>query len=178
MVEGRGPAQVVEYAVEFEGTLHVWTSSELDLYLRIDDIASMEVLGEDDDSGGGDTPYLRLDVNRGDRLAVFVSGPVGRVGGLLLHLIAAPETGLTREVGAAAPQGVEAVLVELQSGSAAIIGPDATTFSSLQALIYDSLLPLPGNAIGWGGCPSLKFVRARQRPRPKTGRTRGRSPGS
>jgi hypothetical protein len=41
---------------------------------------------------------------------------------------------------------VEAVLVELQAGSAAIIGPDETTFSSLQALIYDSLLPLPGNS--------------------------------
>lgn len=41
---------------------------------------------------------------------------------------------------------VEAVLVELQSGSAAIIGPDKATFSSLQALIYDSLLPLPGNS--------------------------------
>ena len=41
---------------------------------------------------------------------------------------------------------VEAVLVELQSGSAAIIGPDPSAFSSLQALIYDSLLPLPGNS--------------------------------
>ena len=41
---------------------------------------------------------------------------------------------------------VEAVLVELQTGSAAIIGSDATTFSGLQALIYDSLLPLPGNS--------------------------------
>ena len=41
---------------------------------------------------------------------------------------------------------VEAVLVELQSGSAAIIGPDETTISSLQAFIYDSLLPLPGNS--------------------------------
>ena len=41
---------------------------------------------------------------------------------------------------------VEAVLVELQSGSAAIIGPHATAFSSLQAMIYDSLLPLPGNS--------------------------------
>lgn len=42
--------------------------------------------------------------------------------------------------------GIEAVLVELQSGSAAIIGPDASTISGLQAFIYDSLLPLPGNS--------------------------------
>lgn len=41
---------------------------------------------------------------------------------------------------------VKAVLVELQSGSAAIIGPDSTSFSGLQAMIYDSLLPLPGNS--------------------------------
>ncbi|MFC1689203.1 DUF3379 family protein [Pseudomonadota bacterium] len=41
---------------------------------------------------------------------------------------------------------VEAVLVELQSGSAAIIGPNTEELSSLQAIIYDSLLPLPGNS--------------------------------
>jgi hypothetical protein len=41
---------------------------------------------------------------------------------------------------------VEAVLVELRSGSAAIIGPDSTSFSAIQAMIYDSLLPLPGNS--------------------------------
>jgi hypothetical protein len=41
---------------------------------------------------------------------------------------------------------VEAVLVRLQSGSAAIIGPDAQEIVSLQALIYDSLVPLPENS--------------------------------
>jgi hypothetical protein len=41
---------------------------------------------------------------------------------------------------------VEAVLVELQSGSAAIIGPDADKISSLHAFIYDSLIPVPGNS--------------------------------
>jgi len=41
---------------------------------------------------------------------------------------------------------VEAVLITLQSGSAAIIGPAAEQMSSLYALIYDSLLPLPGNS--------------------------------
>ena len=41
---------------------------------------------------------------------------------------------------------VEAVLIKLQSGSAAIIGPAAEQMSSLHALIYDSLLPLPGNS--------------------------------
>jgi len=41
---------------------------------------------------------------------------------------------------------VEAVLVELQSGSAAIIGPDRQLISSLSAIIQDSLIPVPGNS--------------------------------
>lgn len=41
---------------------------------------------------------------------------------------------------------VEAVLVELQSGSAAIIGPDRQLLSSLTTIIQDSLVPVPGNA--------------------------------
>jgi len=41
---------------------------------------------------------------------------------------------------------VEAVLVELQSGSAAIIGPDRQLISSLSAIIQDSLVPVPGNS--------------------------------
>jgi len=41
---------------------------------------------------------------------------------------------------------VEAVLVELQSGSAAIIGPDKQLISSLSGIVQDSLVPLPGNS--------------------------------
>ena len=41
---------------------------------------------------------------------------------------------------------VEAVLVKLQSGSAVIISPDAEKITALYALIYDSLVPLPGNS--------------------------------
>jgi hypothetical protein len=37
LVEGHGPAQIVEYEIEFDGTLHVWTHSELDLFLRVED---------------------------------------------------------------------------------------------------------------------------------------------
>ena len=39
MIEGRGPCQVVEYEVGFSGTLHVFTDSELDLFLRVEDAA-------------------------------------------------------------------------------------------------------------------------------------------
>lgn len=41
---------------------------------------------------------------------------------------------------------VKAVLVSLQSGSAAIIGPGTEQMPGLHALIYDSLVPLPGNS--------------------------------
>ena len=41
---------------------------------------------------------------------------------------------------------VEAILVELQSGSAAIIGPDEQLISSLSGLVQDSIVPVPGNS--------------------------------
>jgi len=40
---------------------------------------------------------------------------------------------------------VEAILVELQSGSAAIIGPDKQLISSLSGIVQDSIIPIPGN---------------------------------
>ncbi len=101
LVEGRGPTQVVEYVSEFEGTLHVWTSSELDLFLRVEDAADSTLFLEDDDSGGT-TPYLRFAVIVGDPLAVLVAGATERTAGpLVLHLVAAPETGATREAATA-----------------------------------------------------------------------------
>ena len=41
---------------------------------------------------------------------------------------------------------MEAILVDLQSGSAAIIGPDQQLISSLYNLVQDSILPTPGNS--------------------------------
>jgi hypothetical protein len=41
---------------------------------------------------------------------------------------------------------MEAILVDLQSGSAAIIGPDRQLISSLYSFVQDSLLPIPGNS--------------------------------
>ena len=41
---------------------------------------------------------------------------------------------------------VEAILVELQSGSAAIIGPDEQLISSLSGLVQDSIVPVPNNS--------------------------------
>ena len=94
-----------EYESEFEGTLHVWTSSELDLALQVEQRGDASVFGEDDNSGGGDTPYVRLKVERGDGLTVHVTraeGAEAAIGALTLHMIAAPETAATRAAALAA----------------------------------------------------------------------------
>ena len=100
LIEGKGPTKVVEHEIEFEGTLHVWASSELDLSLRVDDANEWETLDADDDSGGGTTPYLALEVNEGTRLLVLVAAGSGASGSLTLHLMAAPETEATRTAAA------------------------------------------------------------------------------
>jgi hypothetical protein len=40
---------------------------------------------------------------------------------------------------------METILVDLQSGSAAIIGPDSQLISSLYSFVQESILPIPGN---------------------------------
>jgi len=42
--------------------------------------------------------------------------------------------------------GMEAILVKMHKGSAAIIGPDARRVSSLYATVQSSILPLPGSS--------------------------------
>jgi len=91
-IEDHGGTAIAEYEVEFDGTLHVWTTSELDLFLQVDDAAEARTLASDDNSGGGTTPYLELEVHQGDWLIVLVAGDPGATGSLVLHLVAAPET--------------------------------------------------------------------------------------
>jgi len=90
--EGHGPTAFAEYEVQFDGTLHVWATSELDLILQVDDAAEARTLASDDNSGGGTTPYVSLDVERGDWLVVLVAGDPGATGPLALHLIATPDS--------------------------------------------------------------------------------------
>jgi CHAT domain-containing protein len=108
LIAGRGPTVVAEYQVDFEGTLHVWTRSEMDLFLQVQDANEWRTLGEDDDSGGGTTPYLRVKVREGDYLLVLVAPKLDASGPLSLHLMATPESEITR---AAATKG-EAALLE------------------------------------------------------------------
>ena len=94
-----------EYESEFDGTLHIWTSSELDLALRIEAAGDAKLLAEDDNSGGGTTPYISHEVKPGDELVIFVSQggeAEAESGEIALHLIAAPENDATREATLAA----------------------------------------------------------------------------
>ena len=113
LVDGRGSTVVAEYEVESAGTLHLWTQSDLDLFLRVEDLGSGALLGEDDDSGGAKTPFLRLPVEAGDYLAVLVAASAeGEVGSCELHVSASIETeatlagAATLEAGALDVQGL------------------------------------------------------------------------
>ena len=99
LIDSGGLTVVVEYDVEFSGTLHLWTRSELDLYLRVEDVMDSSILAEDDNSGGGGTPYAELRVEEGDYLAILIAGAMGgELGPLELHAVASPETEATLEV--------------------------------------------------------------------------------
>jgi len=91
-IEGRGGTVFAEYEVEFDGTLHIWTTSELDLFLQVDDAAEASPLASDDNSGGGTTPYIALEVQTGDWLVILVAADPGATGALILQLVAATET--------------------------------------------------------------------------------------
>jgi len=91
-IDGHGPTAFAEYEVEFDGTLHIWTTSELDLFLRVDDATAGRPLASDDNSGGGTTPYLALEVEAGDWLVALVAGAPGVTGSCSLNLIGVPET--------------------------------------------------------------------------------------
>jgi len=112
VLAGHGRAERVTYKAEFSGTLHLWTKSagELDLFLRVE-TPSGALVKEDDDSGGGKTPYVRLEVQAGRELVVVTAVAQGEgQGASELCAIAAPETAETRTAAAA----VEAALGEIK----------------------------------------------------------------
>jgi len=115
-IEGHGPTAFAEYEVEFKGTLHVWTTSELDLFLQVDDAAEARTLASDDNSGGGTTPYLPIDVEPGDWLVILVAGGPESTGPLTLHLIASPETEAGRAAEKAARDALRDVTLFVNEG--------------------------------------------------------------
>ena len=106
-IEGSGPGVVIAYEIEFSGTIHIWTKSELDLVLRVRDLGG-RLLAEDDVSGGGDTPYIGLGVDKGNFIDVHVASRSNAdLGALELHLIACPETEVTRAAAAGAREALQ-----------------------------------------------------------------------
>ncbi|MFN0008091.1 MAG: hypothetical protein ACKVXR_09310, partial [Planctomycetota bacterium] len=111
VLAGHGRAERLTYRSEFAGTLHLWTKSagELDLFLRVE-TPSGDLVQEDDQSGGGKTPYLELEVGQGRELVIFVAVAMGEgLGSLELCAIAAPETEETRAGAEAAKLAIEEV---------------------------------------------------------------------
>lgn len=111
ILDGHGPSKRVEYEAEYSGTLHLWTKADrdLDLFLRLEDTDG-PLRVEDDNSGGGSTPYLRLDVEPGRRLVIRVAlahaGQEARDFSVEMHAVAAPETRATREAALAAREAL------------------------------------------------------------------------
>ena len=140
-LEGHGPCRWIDHEVAFRGTLHAWTRSETDLFLRVTDEAGA-VLGEDGDPGRGRTPYLELEVEPGDRLRIAVATEEPEsLGSLALHLTASLETEATRAAAQAVPARMAAVearraegdfegsLALLEEALADLRGADAATWS-------------------------------------------------
>ncbi len=99
LIEGRGSTIVHEYEAQFAGALHVWATSDLVLCIQVEDAVDGQVLASDEDSGGGTTPYVNVEVEEGDHLGVLVAGAPNATGSLTLHLMAAPETEESRSAG-------------------------------------------------------------------------------
>ncbi|MFT5049214.1 MAG: hypothetical protein ACI8QZ_000604 [Chlamydiales bacterium] len=168
-IEGHGPTVFAEYEVDFDGTLHVWTTSELDLFLQVDDAAEARTLASDDNSGGGTTPYVSLDVKRGAYLAILVAGDPESTGSLSLHLAAAPETEATRAAAAAGRDAigearrllregdqtsardlVESVLAEIvDTAEAATSEAIHDALFDIGALAYNEVMSLRGSRDAW-----------------------------
>lgn len=110
-------AATASYVADFEGLLSVWAASEaLDPHLWVK--AEGQQSREDEDSGGGTTAWLELEVAPGMALAIEVLAREGRAGAGELHLVAAPETAAIRALVAAA--GTELAAIERLRAAAAL----------------------------------------------------------
>ena len=85
-LEGHGPCRVFHCTSDFEGMLFVWAvSDEVDPFLRIT-AADDTLLGENDNSGPGNSPLLRIPVREGTELRITAaSSPAGGTGFLELR---------------------------------------------------------------------------------------------
>lgn len=98
-----------EHRAPREGMLHVWASSaEADPRLWIERAGGERL--EDEDSGGGTTAYLRLEVRAGEELRIGVAVPGAETSGVHVGWSAAPEDETTRS----AAERAEGALLEIE----------------------------------------------------------------
>ena len=93
----RGPARAFAYRLGFDGSLFVWASSEdFDPILRVTG-PNGELLGEDDDSGGGTTAFLALGpADEGLASIVVAAAEPEALGTATLHVAESSESDATR----------------------------------------------------------------------------------
>lgn len=95
-----GPSRRVRVGVTFDGILHVFALAPgRDPFLRMESSAGGAPI-EDDDSGGGTTPYVDREVRPGEEITIDLAVDVPSAAdpvGVELHVEASPETAATRE---------------------------------------------------------------------------------
>ncbi|MCE9592935.1 MAG: CHAT domain-containing protein [Planctomycetes bacterium] len=152
---------------DFRGTLHVWcASNEADPLVRVE-TADGRVLAEDDDSGGGTTAYLALDVVPGEELSIRVASRAGS-GTATLAWSASTETDATRAQAEAATNALAEAIELKQAGDkdrarklvdeavAGLLAVDGVESSARAALAFPAL-GLEARALGAYETAGLAF---------------------
>ncbi len=118
----------IEWTSDFDGTLHVWTQS-----VAGDPVLAVTVGGADaiadDDSGGGTTAYVAVDVAVGQVVVVAIQTIDRGQGATSVHWVASPETEETR----AAVERAKELLAAVEAAQR------AQAFESARALVADAL---------------------------------------
>ncbi len=109
VLEGHGFSRAIEHDAVFSGTLYIWAqSNDLDPFLQVEVDWAFD--SEDDDSGGGTTACIELEVEAEQALRILAAAvDPGAAGVLELHLVAAPETDATCEAARWARERLEEV---------------------------------------------------------------------
>ena len=145
LIEGRGPTVVAEYEVEFDGFVHLWAHSELDLHLRVEDPGTGGELGESQAVDRPETPFVRLRVAEGDYLVILVAGLASEAPAAIeLHVAASVDSPAALEGLRAADQRIAAAqraLAEGDPASARESLSDALELLSAPSLLYSDRGP-------------------------------------
>ncbi len=141
LLEGRGHSKRIPFEADFSGTLHVWATAPggVDLFLRVEGDQGQLVV-EDDDSGGGNTPYamLALEPEQTFSIQVALARPE-ETAAIELHAAASVETDATRAAGRA----VADAIVEIRRLRE---GRDFSAAQDLVASTLDRLVSTSGAA--------------------------------